>query len=198
TRGYAGAEQFGFTQSDQRTDIYAVGVLLNVMLTGKLPKDALAGGRLGRVVRKCTEIEAEKRYRSVADIRASISNLLDLPEVKGRYAGLDKVIRAIPGLRSDKWWVVVLSIIWYSVIIFVMGAFFIEEPAPDLKFWVLGILSELALFILPYFCFFNFLGVWDWIPFTRGASRKNQRIIYTLIGIALIAFGFYLVPIEVW
>ena len=33
TKAYAAPEQFGFGQSDSRTDIYALGVLLNVLLT---------------------------------------------------------------------------------------------------------------------------------------------------------------------
>lgn len=46
TVGYAAPEQFGFSQSDVRTDIYAVGVLANVMLTGKMPNEKMYGGRL--------------------------------------------------------------------------------------------------------------------------------------------------------
>ena len=54
TLGYAAPEQFGIAQSDERADIYALGVLLNVMLTGKHPSKKLATGFLGRVVQKCT------------------------------------------------------------------------------------------------------------------------------------------------
>ena len=35
TAGYAAPEPFGFSQSDKRADIYALGVLANVMLTGR-------------------------------------------------------------------------------------------------------------------------------------------------------------------
>ena len=37
TTGFAAPEQYGLSQTDQRTDIFAVGVLINVMLTGKHP-----------------------------------------------------------------------------------------------------------------------------------------------------------------
>lgn len=62
TVGYASPEQMGITQSDSRTDIYAVGVLLNVMLTGKHPSDVLVQRRPGRIVRKCTQINPDLRY----------------------------------------------------------------------------------------------------------------------------------------
>ena len=64
TVGYASPEQLGLTQSDARTDIYACGVLLNVMLTGKHPSDRLARGRAGRIVRRCTAVNPDDRYRT--------------------------------------------------------------------------------------------------------------------------------------
>ena len=37
TAGYAAPEQFGYRQTDARADVYAVGVLMNKLLTGELP-----------------------------------------------------------------------------------------------------------------------------------------------------------------
>ncbi len=64
TIGYAAPEQMGLMQSDPRTDIYAVGILLNVLLTGRHPSEQLARGRLGAVVKKCTDIQPSERYPS--------------------------------------------------------------------------------------------------------------------------------------
>lgn len=65
TTGYAAPEQYGITQTDERADIYSLGVLLNIMLTGKHPSKELASGRLGRIVQKCTMVNPGKRYKSV-------------------------------------------------------------------------------------------------------------------------------------
>ena len=65
TAGYAAPEQFGFARFDVRADIFALGVLLNVMLTGEHPSVCLAKGRLGRIVRRCTHTNAAQRYESV-------------------------------------------------------------------------------------------------------------------------------------
>lgn len=64
TVGYASPEQLGLTQSDARTDIYACGVLLNVMLTGKHPSEQLARGQAGRIVRRCTAVNPDDRFPS--------------------------------------------------------------------------------------------------------------------------------------
>ena len=65
TIGYAAPEQFGLSQSDIRTDIYSLGILMNIMLTGEHPSKKLAGGRLGRIVERCTQVNPDKRYKSV-------------------------------------------------------------------------------------------------------------------------------------
>ena len=57
-------EQLGVGESDARTDIYAVGVLLNVMITGKHPSEKLAKGKAGRIIRKCTSVNPDERYQS--------------------------------------------------------------------------------------------------------------------------------------
>lgn len=72
TVGYASPEQLGIAQSDMRTDIYALGVMINVMLTGKHPSEKLAKGKAGRIVRKCTNISPDKRYQSVLQLSESI------------------------------------------------------------------------------------------------------------------------------
>ena len=65
TTGYAAPEQYGISQTDGRADIYSLGVLLNIMLTGKHPSMELAPGKLGRIVQRCTQINPKKRYKNV-------------------------------------------------------------------------------------------------------------------------------------
>lgn len=65
TTGFAAPEQYGLSQSDGRADIYALGVLLNIMLTGEHPSRKLAGGRMGRIVQRCTMVNPSKRYKNI-------------------------------------------------------------------------------------------------------------------------------------
>ena len=57
TTGFAAPEQDGLSQSDTRTDIYSLGVLMNVMLTGKHPSKKLAEGRMGQVIQRCAQVK---------------------------------------------------------------------------------------------------------------------------------------------
>ena len=70
TQNYAAPEQFGFAQSDQRTDIFAIGVLCNVLLTGgKYPTEQLYKGRFAEVIKRCTAVNPKDRYRNVTRLR---------------------------------------------------------------------------------------------------------------------------------
>ena len=65
TTGFAAPEQYGLSQSDLRADIYAVGILINVMLTGEHPSRRLVEGRMGRIVDRCTHVNPQWRYKNV-------------------------------------------------------------------------------------------------------------------------------------
>lgn len=72
TVGYAAPEQLGLSQSDARTDIYAAGVLYNVMLTGHHPTEKFARGWAGYVIRKCTALNPNDRYQSAKELAAKL------------------------------------------------------------------------------------------------------------------------------
>lgn len=68
TIGFAAPEQFGISETDERTDIYAIGILINIMLTGEHPSKKLCTGKWKKVVKKCTSINPDDRYKSVDEI----------------------------------------------------------------------------------------------------------------------------------
>jgi len=72
TVGYASPEQLGLSQTDARTDIYAAGVLYNVMLTGQHPSISIAPGKAGRIVRKCTAVNPNERYQTAIELWSAL------------------------------------------------------------------------------------------------------------------------------
>ena len=83
TRGFASPEQYGFAQTDARSDVYAIGKLLGYMLTGLQPdgeeyearlSDAAAvDAQLAGVVRRACAFEPSARYQSAAQLAAALS-----------------------------------------------------------------------------------------------------------------------------
>jgi len=76
TRDYAPPEQYGFSQTDARTDIYSVGVVLGWMLTFETDSDEVyqkAGhNKLISVYKKCTAFSPEHRFASAKKLKAAL------------------------------------------------------------------------------------------------------------------------------
>ena len=68
TAGFAAPEQYGFNQTDPRSDIFALGVLMNVMLTGEHPSKKLYTGKLHSVIERCIQMDPNKRYSSAEEL----------------------------------------------------------------------------------------------------------------------------------
>nr|WP_300836125.1 hypothetical protein [uncultured Acetatifactor sp.] len=64
TRGFAPPEQYGFAQTDERADIYALGVTMEQLLGETVRKP-----RYRRVIRKCRNLNPDKRYQSMRQVR---------------------------------------------------------------------------------------------------------------------------------
>lgn len=73
TPGFAAPEQFGISQSSKATDIYGLGVLLNIMLTGSHPSIDLPKGRLKKVVEKATSTQISKRYENAEKFKKAVN-----------------------------------------------------------------------------------------------------------------------------
>lgn len=76
TIGYAAPEQYGEAQSDARTDIYGLGILINVMLTGKHPVNVTVRGQFGKIIEKCIMVNPEKRYKNTLEIKEKLEKLV--------------------------------------------------------------------------------------------------------------------------
>ena len=83
TQGLAAPEQYGFAQSDVRTDLYALGKLIERMLPDNI--DAK------RIADKATQMDPNKRYISAAQMKQQILRISENP------SPLDKMFEKIPG-----------------------------------------------------------------------------------------------------
>lgn len=94
TDGFAPPEQYGFTQTDQRSDIYALGITMKVLLG-----EDYHHSRYRRIIEKCTRFSPEYRYKSMDKVRHAV--------ILSRYSGA--IIGASAGLAAAICFVVILA-----------------------------------------------------------------------------------------
>ena len=67
TKGYAPPEQYGGRQTDERSDIYSLGVTMKVLLGDNLR------GQLEKILDKCTEFDPKNRFQNVDELKAALT-----------------------------------------------------------------------------------------------------------------------------
>lgn len=77
TPGYAAPEQYGFQQTDARTDIFSLGLTLK-----KLAGYENYSGFLTPIFKKCASFDPAQRYNSAKDLRAAIIQRRRLHKLK--------------------------------------------------------------------------------------------------------------------
>lgn len=74
TGGYAAPEQYGFMQTDDRSDIYAFGVTMEEILGENADKP-----KFRRIIRRCTQFDPDRRYRDISAVGRAIKRAV-MPE----------------------------------------------------------------------------------------------------------------------
>ena len=74
TLAYAPPEQYGFSQTDARADIFSLGVLLRYLLTGspRENKNVKVYRPLDKIIRKCTAFSPDERYSDVDQVKKAL------------------------------------------------------------------------------------------------------------------------------
>ena len=191
TVGFAAPEQFGFAQTDPRTDIYSIGVLLNVKITGKIPTVVIPGGRTGGIIRKCIQIDPNDRYQNVHELTQALmpGKMNGTEPEKAPEEEKDPGKKAIiPGFRTGKIWKKAIAIAVYifmtlfTAVLLGNGA----EKAGVSGFLLEG-LSCLMMMWIPLLVITNFCE-WDRkiFPF----SRWNKDVVLVIRIILTVALAY--------
>lgn len=69
---FAAPEQYGFGQSDERTDIYGFGATINYLMTGDKPGAGIAKCNYSGFLKKCLMLDAINRYQSALELLNAI------------------------------------------------------------------------------------------------------------------------------
>lgn len=182
TAGYAAPEQFGFSQTDERSDIYAVGVLLNVLLTGKFPNECLCSGRFAKVISRCISIDSSNRFSNVSELKQSLLNKND---VQKTYAGF-------PGFRNSKTSTKIFASLIYCIIIFFDCIFIsISYTQRGLIFSVLQGINLVVSFSVPFCLLFNPCNIQEKAKRFSSLSDSSKSFVKVIFSVIFILFGFF-------
>ncbi len=185
TVGFAAPEQYGFGASDARTDIYALGVLLNVLLVGDLPGNRLTQGPYKPIVECSTRMEPEARYPSVQAFLDALNDATRIP-VQQSTPVITRS-KALPGFRTNNLWRCALAAFGYAMII-ATGLILEVKGAGPVQLWlnrVVVILMALSIVLFSG----NYRNVWRKVHIDIIRSRVLQIGFVILIDIGLF-FGW--------
>ena len=160
--GYAAPEQFGFAASDERTDVYALGVIFNEMMTGRFPQEQLAGGRYTDLIKQCVSMNPEDRPQTAAELRSRL--------YRKRYT--------IPGFRTGKWYKMMIAVLGYFVGIYMVFYYAIEQKAGIVDGWMLSVVW-VFLFCWAVVFAFDYLGIRSRMTFLSKIRNDFLRLIAT-------------------
>lgn len=194
TVGFASPEHFGFSQTDQRADIYSCGVLLNYMLTGKIPSEYIySKGYLNRVINKCIEVDKDKRYKDTFELKQGL---------KGKLMPDERRFRPLPGFRGKhvlpKILMVIVYIVYIFMFVYTVSAIITQDPGvayTPLKFQIYNFLIFfIFLTLLPYLLFGN---VGQLAEKISPRNPRNGRYILNFFAILSFVIAFLLFYVQI-
>lgn len=165
TAGYAAPEQYGFSESKPTADIYAIGVLLNELLTGCLPGQKEYKGRLSKIIQKCIHIDPEQRFQSVDELQQALNEALH-PE-NARLKSIQSWLP--PGIRNKNPFVKFASFVGYLLLIIISMSLEFENASSDEL--IFNRIVFLLLFLSEILLIGNYGNIWSHLPLARNSNR---------------------------
>lgn len=107
TQGYASPEQYGYKQSDERSDIYTIGATLYFMLTGleptintKNPKQVIdvnpeISSQMASIISTCMAFNPEDRFKNVNAIKRALHRKYHMSPKTYRIAKIGTIVMLI-------------------------------------------------------------------------------------------------------
>ena len=183
TQGYASPEQCGFAQTDCRSDIYSIGMLMkNILMVDEYPDKETKS--LKRIIDKCTSIDPEKRYKNIEKLEQALNNKLG-ERISFQCNETDEKIKQSflpPGFRSGKIANMLIALAGYASMISLAMAMESSSSNPvvktkeDIVFKIIMLITELVTVAI----YFNWRGIRDGLPIV-----KEKNMLIRLIGFAI-------------
>lgn len=139
--GYASPEQYGFHQSDCRSDIYALGVVLKAMIQKDIEAPCIQSP-YRQIIETCMQLDPEKRYQSIQEMQQA----LGICKAKKRRVSL---FSYIPGLSDENIIHRFLYLLYYVFCIYIGVVTEFENVSGPIELICERIAFGLSMAIIP-------------------------------------------------
>jgi hypothetical protein len=181
TPGYAPPEQYGYGQTDERSDVYAMGMTLAYCLLGEDPTAQLRGGgfaderipaEVRPVLTRATQFDPNDRYASARELKAAVlgcatqsAEAKSRPTVPGRSASTRPDTPAKPATSGR---FSILGRVWNALVLILWAGFVIATGMrlldPNDTTTDLPLVARLAMYLFAVL-----------VPFTMGGYLLLDR-----------------------
>lgn len=163
---------------------------MNMMLVGELPGDELYKGDLSKVISKCIELDPDKRFQNVGELKDEL-----LKKQRKYHRKKEKYSSSkLPGFRSNNIFFKIIAFLWYSLLtMIILGFFGVEAFSSDrISDIVLG-----TFFLLVTFLYGNFKNIKSKLPLLNSKNILIRILAHFLYGLLLFIIAGMFLPREV-
>ena len=186
---FAAPEQYGFGQSDQRTDIYGFGATINYLMTGDKPGAGIARCGFTDILTRCLKVDVNDRYSSAEEllqmlktkintgVRQPRNDMLHVVKVmlerlynnhREQSERINNSWRKylLPGFRSLNIGYCIPAILWYAFVIWITSGFTVSDGHTGVM------ITGLELLLYKITVLLMFMGLTLWIGNYLDVRRK--------------------------
>ena len=193
TKGYAAPEQYGFGSSNERTDVYAMGMMMNTLLWGHYEHQVYPKNPLRRIIDKCTRIDPKKRYRNVK----KLLNELKILAIPNNYSKLPPYKSSLlpPGFRTGTFTHMLISVIGYLFFVWYSFSLVIVGVEGGLRIFSRIFLFLSCIFMVLLLC--NYRGLRQRIMPLTTSKYMGLRFLGSVILIIIFPLALYVLLIAI-
>ncbi|MBR4513885.1 MAG: protein kinase [Lachnospiraceae bacterium] len=203
TEGYAAPEQFGFAESDERTDIYGFGATMREILS----ITGIDYPKMSKIVDKCTAIDPDDRFSNMQELIDMLTGktnaskletmLVDDNNIYSEKSGHPvKDPYALPGFRRGVPWHMIVAVLGYFSAVYISLSLKIESIKNEIALNFARV-SFFVGFMAIIFFSCDYRGMRSKVKWMQGFSKIGKICATILIDIVLFIVSFVIAELLV-
>lgn len=220
TAGYAAPEQYGFSQTSEKSDIYSIGIVLKeICEKSKVSVDE----KLQDIIEKCTQMDPDNRFQNVKQLKEALlqcwsvenegsTHMYDFEngaDLQNNYQMSDNVeklqpitfkyvVKTIPGFKSNNFFYAIVALLIYGFMIYAFASVPFDKEYAHVSMYNKVVASALAIadVVIPYMYWANIADIAKRFP-KKSFKNKWLRYIYQTVVGAFLMLGIALLILVI-